>query len=579
MNLRPRFLLLTLVLFVVSAIPLWFAVRATAEGIFEQWAQRYTEKQVLYDKSRALQPILREVALSRQMASSPDLVAWAQEPNNADKQTRALAEMERFRQNFTDHSYFIGLLGNQRYYHNNAQNEFAGQEFRYELNRGAAKDAWFYDLIRQQRDIHINVNPDPELGITKLWIDVLIREDGKTLGIAGTGLELKSFLRDVVEAGGEGVTTLFVDHDGAIQLHRNPSLIDYNSISNQNLARKNIDLLFDQAEDRQAVVAAMKTVELGQKRVVTQFVNIDGKRHLAGVTYVPELAWYEITLLDLDALLPISNFTGIVLAYVITLIAVLILFNLALGHFVLKPLRQLNTAMADVEAGAIVPERLEALGAGEIGQLLKRFVRMANAVLDARHTLEAKVQERTLALDLLTKTDVLCELLNRRGMTQTIEAEMARAQRESRRLGILWIDVDTFKMLNDQYGHAVGDRVLQAVAHALRSTLRPYDVAARWGGDEFLVLLQGADQATLDHLGERLQAAVAANTQVQDTSGQTIHFTVSVGGHLAREDEALDDLLQQGDAALYAAKSAGRNCYRASAQLPITGVPSHQSSQ
>ena len=565
MNLRPRFLLLTLLLFVVSAIPLWFAVRTTAEGIFEQWARRYTEKQVLYDKSRALQPILREVALSRQMASSPDLVAWALEPGNAEKQARALAEMERFRQNFTDHSYFIGLLGNQRYYHNNAQNAFAGNEFRYELNRGAAKDAWFYDLIRQQRDIHINVNPDPELGITKLWIDVLIRDGDKTLGIAGTGLDLRAFLKDVVEAGGEGVTTLFVDHDGAIQLHRNPSLIDYNSISNQNLARKNIDLLFDQADDRQALAAAMKTVERGQKKVVTQFVHIDGKRHLAGVTYVPELAWYEITLLDLDTLLPISNFTGIVLAYVVTLLAVLLLFNLALGYFVLKPLRQLNAAMADVEAGTIAPEHLETLGAGEIGQLLKRFVRMANAVLDARHTLEAKVRDRTQALDRLSKTDVLCELLNRRGMTQTIETEMARAQRENRHMGILWIDVDAFKMLNDQHGHAVGDQVLQAVANVLRNTLRPYDVAARWGGDEFLVLLQGADQATLDHLGERLQASIATCTQVHDSAGREIAFTVSVGGHLARNGEALDCILQQGDAALYAAKLAGRNCYRSSA--------------
>ena len=565
MNLRPRFLLLTLILFVVSAVPLWFAVRATAEGIFEQWAQRYTEKQVLYDKSRALQPILREVALSRQMASSPDLVAWALEPENAEKQARALAEMERFRQNFTDHSYFIGLLGNQRYYHNNARNEFAGNEFRYELNRAAAKDAWFYDLIQQRRDIHINVNPDPELGITKLWIDVLIRDGERTLGIAGTGLDLKAFLHDVVEAGGEGVTTLFVDHDGAIQLHRNPSLIDYNSISNQNLVRKNIDLLFDQAADRQAVSAAMKAVELGREKVVTQFVSIDGARHLAGVTYVPELAWYEITLLDLDTLLPISNFSGIVLAYVVTLIAVLVLFNVALGHFVLKPLRQLDAAMADVEAGTIAPERLDTLGAGEIGQLLKRFVRMANAVLDARHTLEAKVQDRTQALDRLSKTDVLCELLNRRGMTQTIEAEMARAHREKRRLGILWLDVDAFKSLNDRHGHAVGDQVLQAVAGTLRNTLRPYDVAARWGGDEFLVLIQGADQATLDVLGERLQTAIAACTHVQDAAAQAIRFTASVGGHLAREDEALDDLLQQGDAALYAAKSAGRNCYRSSA--------------
>ena len=69
MNLQPRFHLLTIVFFVVFAIPSWMAVRALAEGIMEQWAVRYAEKQVLYDKGRTLQPILREVALSRQLAS------------------------------------------------------------------------------------------------------------------------------------------------------------------------------------------------------------------------------------------------------------------------------------------------------------------------------------------------------------------------------------------------------------------------------------------------------------------------------------------------------------------------------
>ena len=181
MNLKPRFLLLTVLLFVVTAIPLWFAVRTLAESIVEQWAVRYAEKQVLYDKSRTLQPILREVALSRQMAYSPYLVEWAHDPDNAGKRRRALAEMERFRQNFADHSYFVGLLGNGHYYHNNAKNEFKGQEFRYVLNKDSPKDAWFFDLVRQQQVIHINVNPDPELGITKLWIDVLIRDGTQIL--------------------------------------------------------------------------------------------------------------------------------------------------------------------------------------------------------------------------------------------------------------------------------------------------------------------------------------------------------------------------------------------------------------
>ncbi|WP_216821654.1 GGDEF domain-containing protein [Uliginosibacterium sp. TH139] len=567
MNLKPRFLLLTVLLFIVAAIPSWLTVRAMAENIFEMWAQRYTEKQVLYDRSRTLQPILREVALSRQMADSPALLEWARDPDSPRKKARALDEMERFRQNFTDHSYFVGLTRNGHYFHNNAANAFSGHEYRYTLKRGETKDAWFFDLIRQGRDLHINVNPDPELGITKLWVDVLMRDGGEILGIAGTGLDLTSFIRDVVEVGGEGVTTLFVDHDGAIQLHRNQSFIDFSSISRHGAANKSLDLLFDRQLDRQAVFAAMKELESMHKSVVTTFVNIHGKRQLVGVSYVPEVDWYEITLLDLDVLLPLGGFAGIFVAYVLTLLGVLLLFNLALGHFVLKPLSQLDHAMSEIESGkpsAAGSVQVEHAGAGEIRGLLERFNRMARSVIESRLDLEARIQERTMALERLTKIDPLTELLNRRGMTERIEARLARAAREHGRIGILWLDIDYFKEINDRHGHAVGDQVLKAVSDTICSVLRPYDVAARWGGDEFLVLLDVADAEVLDHLGERLRAAVQAHPQPSGAEGAQVAISVSVGGHLALADEALDDILLHGDQALYAAKAAGRNCYRAS---------------
>ena len=95
MNLKPRFLLLTIILFVIAAIPAWFAVRMLAEGIVEQWAILYAEKQALYDKSRTLQPIMREVALSRQLANSQYIRDWARNPGDKTKTRRAIAEMER----------------------------------------------------------------------------------------------------------------------------------------------------------------------------------------------------------------------------------------------------------------------------------------------------------------------------------------------------------------------------------------------------------------------------------------------------------------------------------------------------
>lgn len=564
MNLKPRFHLVTLLLIAVSALAGWWSVRTLAESIVEQWATHYAEKQVLYDKSRTLQPIVREVALARQLANSQYIREWALLPDDPASTRNAVSEMESFRLNFRDRNYFVGLLGNGHYYYNNAKNEYQGRQFRYVLDPGQKKDAWFYDLIRQGRDLHINVNPDPELGITKLWIDVLIRDGNDILGIAGTGLDLTGFIRNVVEEGVPGVTSLFVDHAGAIQLHRNESLIDFGSISKHTAERNTIDLLFDQAADRNAILAAMKTLEDRRQTVITEFVSVNGKRNLAGITYLPEIGWYEITLLDLDVLLPLSQFSGLLLVYAATLLVAFLLLNLFLNHQVLTPLSQLDQAMARVESGEEVPEHLADLGTGEVRRLMGRFIHMAHKVGEARHDLESKVQERTLALERLTKIDPLTELLNRRGMTERIESELQRTQRESGHVGLLWLDVDWFKQINDKHGHATGDQALKAVAEVIQDTLRPYDVASRWGGDEFLVLVQPADADTLHHIGNRLCQRIAANRQVTTDDGESIRLSASIGGHLSGEHEALDSLLHQADQALYAAKAAGRNCFRPS---------------
>ena len=158
MNLKPRFLLLTALLVVVSATAAWYASRQLAEGIVAQWAVRYAEKQVLYDKSRLLQPIVREIALARQLFNSPEIRNWARNSDDPELTRLAIAEMESYRMNFADRSYFIALLESGRYYHNNTNDEFAGKQYRYTLSPDKVADRWFYDIVRQRRDVEISDN-------------------------------------------------------------------------------------------------------------------------------------------------------------------------------------------------------------------------------------------------------------------------------------------------------------------------------------------------------------------------------------------------------------------------------------
>ncbi len=563
MNLKPRFLLITVLLIIASAMAAWYVSRQLAENIVTQWAIRHAEMQVLYYKSRLLQPLIREIALSRQLANSPAIVRWMRQPEDPELTRMAIAEMENYRGNFADHSYFVALLASGRYYHNNAKNEFAGRQYRYTLSPAKPEDRWFYDIVKQRRDIHINVNPDVNLGVTKLWIDVLVRDGDTILGAAGTGLELTEFIQTAVDQAQPGITSLFVDHNGAIQAHRDQRLIDFASITKAAREQKTLDLLFDRKDDRDQLYATMKQLQQRNDTVITHPVEIHGKRYLAGVTYLPEIDWYEITLFDLAALVPVSSFSGIFLVYGITLLAALMLFNLILNQQVLHPLKKLEGAMREMGDGRLAETASTSERKGEIAGLIGHFHRMARAQWDARVELENKVIERTEALERLTKTDPLTELLNRRGMDERLGAEVNRARRSGTRIGLLLLDIDWFKEINDQHGHAKGDEALKAVAELILAMLRPYDSVARWGGDEFLVLTPASDARDLATLGERIRAAVAGSDQLKDGHGTPIAMTVSVGGYFVAPEDGMEILLQRTDKALYLAKEAGRDCYRA----------------
>lgn len=166
------------------------------------------------------------------------------------------------------------------------------------------------------------------------------------------------------------------------------------------------------------------------------------------------------------------------------------------------------------------------------------------------------LQERTQQLEALTRIDPLTDLLNRRGLTDGLIKELERSRRTERPLGILWVDLDYFKVLNDSLGHAIGDQALMSVGKLLKANLRKYDQAARWGGDEFLVVLVDCDKVTLRRLGQRICAAVEQQMQQHDWP-----VTVSVGGYLTQPNDTFDSLLNRADQAMYQAKQNGRNCF------------------
>lgn len=567
MKLKTRILLLSALLTIATGALAWWVAREQAVGIVSQWAMRYAEKQVLYDKVRMMQPILREIALSRQLANSQLIKAWARAPDDAELTRRALIEMENFRVNFADKSYFVALHPSGRYYHNNAKNEYASAPLRYTLDAKKPADRWFYDIIAQNRDMHINVNPDLPLGVTKLWIDVLIRDGNEILGVAGTGLDLTGFIREVVENSQPGITSLFVDHVGAIQVYRDEKLIDFASITKAAGTHKTLDMLFESDQDRQAMLAAMKEIEQQPSKTVSRLVQLQGKPTLVGLAYLPEIDWYEVTLLDVNTLLPMQNFVGMLLVFALSMLVALIAFNLLLGRVVLQPINRLARAIEQVQSNNFSPQDLPKGGRDELGHLMTLFADMAQRVWASRAELEARVAERTAALQQsqarlqhMAQHDSLTGLANRALFTDRLQQALAAARRDRTTLALCFVDLDHFKPVNDEYGHAVGDELLKVVAQRMLSCVRESDTVARIGGDEFVLLLRSvADDThqTAPAVAEKIRESLAQPFLIED---KALQISCSIGVALYPEHGTDDIVLaSHADQAMYQAKQAGRN--------------------
>jgi diguanylate cyclase (GGDEF)-like protein len=139
---------------------------------------------------------------------------------------------------------------------------------------------------------------------------------------------------------------------------------------------------------------------------------------------------------------------------------------------------------------------------------------------------------------------------------------MSYFRRYKRAIAILVVDIDMFKRVNDTFGHATGDDIIRGVGEVISAAARTTDKVARFGGEEFVVLLREIDEAGVMLFADRVRAAVAG-APIDTARSGPVHVTISIGLALASEhDRDIEDLIERADRGLYAAKSAGRNCVR-----------------
>jgi diguanylate cyclase (GGDEF)-like protein len=258
--------------------------------------------------------------------------------------------------------------------------------------------------------------------------------------------------------------------------------------------------------------------------------------------------------MDLDAIIDRDLFLPIGLLLLAVMALVVLLLMLLFKRAVLDRVVGLENVVQAARGGNYGPALSMSQGPqDEIGRLATSFTEMAAAVDDNRRLLEARVRERTLELEQLAFRDGQTGILNRRGFTAAHSAVAAAG-----RFGLLLVDIDRFKSINDQFGHAAGDAVVLDVANRISGVLAPHQSCARWGGDEFVVLLPHCTPDSLRAAAARMMAAINARPVAMGEAGQ-VAVSVSVGACIAEQGDSLDVVTDMADTALYMAKAQGRN--------------------
>lgn len=231
---------------------------------------------------------------------------------------------------------------------------------------------------------------------------------------------------------------------------------------------------------------------------------------------------------------------------------------------VTRPIARINETVAKIGRGdlaaRVVYDPAEVLAPLEAG-----INEMAEKIATAQHDLQDKIAAATAELrqqkeaaEALARVDMLTGLANRRAFDEAAQHEIQRAIRYGTPLALVLVDLDFFKVINDTHGHHVGDQVLVNFARILTASVRGVDLAGRWGGEEFIILMPGAELGEAVLVAERMRLTVAgAPTKVD---GATCGYTASFGvAEFSARAPTLDALLGRADTALYRAKDKGRN--------------------
>lgn len=205
-----------------------------------------------------------------------------------------------------------------------------------------------------------------------------------------------------------------------------------------------------------------------------------------------------------------------------------------------------------------------------VGEIAKRIISETKNLVDSSKILSGQINSKLAEIEALrkeiegikekAKTDVLTGLLNRRGFQDAMDQAIRETSQSNLPLSVIMVDIDHFKQVNDTYGHLIGDNVLKMLSKVIKANIKGRDIAARWGGDEFILGLPDTPADGAFHLGEQFRSNLLKMELKVKGTGQPIgKICISVGIAMYKAGDSLEQVIKKADDALYHSKKTGRD--------------------